>query len=471
MTNQRVGSRQYAVGSEQMANSRQAVDGKWQKTAYCLLLTAYCLLFFNSAGLAQAVDSTTDFTTPNGLKAVHKRVQGNEVVAIRIYFKGGVRNITAKNAGIEALMWEAAQHGTKNFSKSQINRELAKMGTLIGSAAGYDYTFVAMQCVRQHFDRSWQILADIVLNPLFDEPEVALERERIVNALRQEADDPDSYVTTLSDRLLYAGHPYVNRPTGTVESLSSLKAADLKAYHAAHLTASRLLLVVVGNVTLDDVKRKAEASFGKLPQGDYKPEPPAGFTRANTPEFEISERQVPTNYVRGVFAAPSIGDKDYAALMVAMNILNSQFLEEVRYKRNLSYAPSADLLAQGANTGVIYVTTPKPNEAIKIMFEEIARIQQNVIRDKPLADIINGFLTTYYLKLETNSAQASRLGEYELLGGGWRKALAWLEEVQKVTPDDIQRVANTYLKNFHFAVIGEASKFDRSLFLQGKGGS
>jgi zinc protease len=412
-----------------------------------------------------AAETTTDFTTANGLKTVHRYVKGNEVVAVQIYFRGGSRNITARNAGIETLMWEVAQLGTKNFSKSVINRELARMGTIISSGGGYDYSVIAMQCVQKNFDRSWQLLSDMVLNPLFDEKETTLEREKIVNGLRQEADDPDTYVSTLSDRLMYAAHPYINRPYGTVESVSGLTAADLKAYHATQLQTSRMLAVVVGNVTADEIKRKVELTFGKLPKGDYKPEPLPNFERANKADFQVSERGVPTYYVRGVFAAPSPGDKDYPAIMVLTNILSQQFFEEVRVRRNLSYAPYAEMNSTGANTGFIYVTTPKPNEAIRVMYAEIERIQQNRIREKPLQDIINGFLTQYYQKLETNSAQASRLGEYELLGGGWRRALTWIEDVRKVTPDDLQRVANTYLRNFHFAVIGDARAFDRELFL------
>ena len=78
--------------------------------------------------------------------------------------------------------------------------------------------------------------------------------------------------------------------------------------------------------------------------------------------------------------------------------------------------------------------------------------------------IVGGFLTQYYQKLETNDAQAARLAEYELLGGGWRRLQSWIDEVNKVTPEDIQRVTRKYLKNFHFAAIGNPSQFDRDLF-------
>jgi len=424
----------------------------------------WCLLVLAAAARAQAPDAVGEFTAANGLKAVHSRAAGNEVVAVRVYFKGGVRNITAKNAGIETLLLEVAQNGTKNFTKSQLNRELARMGTIIDSAGGYDYSVIAMQCVRPHFERSWELLADMVLNPTFDEKEVALNREQMVNLLRQEADDPDSYVSTLSNRLLYAAHPYINRPVGTVESVGALKAADLRAHYAGLLQTSRMLVVTVGDIPLPDFRRKVEASFGKLPRGDYRPEPLPRFVEAGKPAFELDARPVPTNYIRGVFAAPSPGDPDYAAAMVAIEILKSQFFEEVRVKRNLSYAPEAAISAAGANSGSISVSTPRPNDAIRVMFEEIDRLQSNTLRAEPLADLVSFFLTSFYLKLETNDAQAARLGEYELLGGGWRRALTWMDDVRKVTPEDIQRVARTYFKNFHFAVIGEKEKFDRALF-------
>lgn len=418
----------------------------------------------SSAATSAATDSTTDFTTANGLKVIHRRVQGNEVVAVRLYFKGGARNITAKNAGIEPMMLEVAQQGTKNFPKSQVNRELARTGTVIEAGGDYDYSILALRCVRQHFDRAWQLFADVVLNPLFDEKEVTLARDQLISALRQENDDPDSTVASASNRLLYAAHPYINRPNGTVESISSLTAADLKAYHATHLATSRLLLVVVGNITPEDIKRKVEASFGKLPAGDFKAEAPPSFSHAATPEFQLTERPVQTNYIRGVFAAPPLSHPDYPALSVAINILQQLFFQEVRVQRNLSYGADATLLAQGTNSGSIYVTTAKPNETLVVMFDQIEFLQRQALPREPLRAIVSGFLTAYYDKLQTNDAQAARLGEYELLGGGWRRALNWIDEVNKVTPEDIQRVSRAYLKNFHFAVMGSASKFDRALF-------
>jgi zinc protease len=409
--------------------------------------------------------STTDFVTTNGLKTIHRHVTGNDVVAAQIYFRGGARNVTEKNAGVESLLFEVATEGTKNFSKSEINREMARMGTVIDGDSGYDFSVVEMRCVRQNFERSWQLLTDMILNPACDDKEVALVKDQIISALRQQNDSPENSVALLCAKLLFDSHPYFNSPIGTVESVSSLTSADVKAHHAKLLQTSRMLVVVVGNVSTDEVKRKVEASFGKLQRGEYKHEAPPAFAKASTADFQVVERPVATNYIRGSFAAPALESPDYAPFSIAVNILQQLFFQEVRVKRNLTYGADATLLTNAANSAFISVTTPKPNEAIRVMFDQIDFMQRQIIREEGLKAIISGFLTNYYNKLEDNGSQAGKLAEYELLGGGWRRDQTWIDEVSKVTPEDVNRVSKKYLKNFHFAVMGDKRQFDRELFI------
>jgi len=437
-----------------------------------LLNATFIVLLLSVSAFAQATapapisynDATTEFTTANGLKTIHRRVTGNEVVAVQIYFRGGTRNITDKNAGVESLLFEVAQQGTKNFSKSVINRELARMGTVIDGASGYDFSVIAMRCVRKNFDRSWELLTDIVLNPLFDEKEVALTKDQVLNGLRQQNDLPETSVAILSSKLLYSSHPYFNSPDGTVESVSALTANDLKAHHAKILGAGRMLVVAVGDVTLPEIKQKVEASFGKIAKGDFKDEVLPNFAKASAPEFQVINRPVETNYVRATFAAPPLNNPDYPAFSVTADILSQLFFQEVRVKRNLSYGADATLLSNRANSAYLSVTTQKPNETLRVMYAQIDFLQSRLIPEEALHAIVSGFLTKYYTKLETNDAQAARLAEYELQGGGWRRLETWINEVNKVTPKDINRVSQTYLKNFHFAVAGRPTEFDKDLF-------
>jgi zinc protease len=430
-----------------------------------LTLAAFAQAAAPSRMSVAANGSTTDFVTTNGLKTIHRHVTGNDVVAAKIYFRGGASNVTEKNAGVESLLFEVATEGTKNFSKSEINRELARMGTVIDGDSGYDFSVMEMHCVRQNFDRSWQLLADMILNPVCDDKEVSLVKDQIISALRQQNDSPENSVALLCNRLLFDSHPYFNSPIGTVESISSLTSAAVRAHYAKLLQTSRMLVVVVGNVSTDEVRRKVEDSFGKLTRGDFKHEAPPAFAKASTADFQVVERPVATNYIRGSFAAPPLESPDYAPFSIAVNILQQLFFQEVRVKRNLTYGADATLLTNGANSAFISVTTPKPNEAIRVMFDQIDFMQRQIIREEGLKAIISGFLTNYYTKLEDNGSQAGKLAEYELLGGGWRRDQTWIDEVSKVSPEDVNRVSKKYLKNFHFAVMGDKRQFDRELFM------
>src|SRR5207253_2508593 len=143
-------------------------------------------------------------------------------------------------------------------------------------------------------------------------------------------------------RLVYAGHPYHNDPDGTVDSIARLTAEDLRRYHKQIMETSRLLLVIVGDLDPEALRQRIAASFGKLPRGDYRPGPlPKLAFEAST--VEVTERKLPTNYVQGVFTAPSLNDADVYPMRVATSVLQNRLFVEIRAKRNLSYAPDAFL--------------------------------------------------------------------------------------------------------------------------------
>ena len=75
-------------------------------------------------------------------------------------------------------------------------------------------------------------------------------------------------------------------------------------------------------------------------------------------------------------------------------------------------------------------------------------------------------MTTYYIGQETNAAQAGELARYELIGNGWRDSFEFLNHVRQVTPGDVQRVAQKYMKNLRFIVLGNPASINRQIFLQ-----
>lgn len=453
-------------------------NGKW-----FLISTLVCLLTFVSAS-AQTPATQTQTTTPdfqsviarqsalvsefdvNGLKVLVKRREGSLTVAAQLYFRGGAENLTATNAGVEAFMLTVASESSANYPRDRMRKELARMGTVIGGSVNYDYSALAMTSTRSNFDKSWEIFADVANNPSFTKEDVDLVKARLVSALSDDTDDPDSYLQRLQEKVAYAGHPYLNRPQGTAESVARLSAEDLRAYHKSVMQTSRLLLVIVGDLDPAPLKARITAAFGKLPRGDYKA-PALPQLVFNSSTLEVTTRNLPTNYIQGYYTAPPITSPDIYPMEVASSLLRDRVFEEVRAKRNMSYAPNAFLNTQAANIGGIYVTATDQyaNDAVRVMLGEITRLQREPVSREDITAVTAQFLTTYYISQETNAAQAASMAEYELIGGGWRNSLSFLEKLRAVTPADVQRVSQKYMRNIRFVVLGNPAKIDKSVFI------
>jgi len=413
--------------------------------------------------IARQAALVTEFDV-NGLKVLVKRREGSLTVAAGLYLRGGVGNINANNAGVEAFMLNVASEASSNYPRDRMRKELARMGTVIGESVNYDYSALAMTSTRANFDKSWDIFADVAMNPSFTKEDVDLVKSRLVSSLREEEDEPDSYLQRLEEKVAYVGHPYLNRPEGTAETISKLTGDDLRAYHKSILQTSRLLLVIVGDLDAAQLKPRIAATFGKLPRGDYKASalPPLVF---NSSSVEVTSRNLPTNYIQGFFTAPPITSPDIYPMYVASSLLRDRVFEEVRVKRNLSYAPDAFLRTQAANIGGIYVTAVDANQAVRVMLDEITRLQRDPVKPDDITSVIAQFLTTYYIGQETNTAQAANMAQYELIGGGWRNSLSFLEKLRAVTPSDVQRVSQKYMRNIRFVVLGNPAKIDKNVFV------
>jgi len=440
--------------------------------AFCLLLTA------NIAGqtpapqtpapdfqsvIARQASLVTEFDV-NGLKVLVKRREGSQTVATQLYIRGGAENLTTSNAGVEAFMLNVASEASTSFPRDRMRKELARMGTVIGETVSYDYSALSMAATRTNFDRSWDVFTDVALHPAFTKEDVDLVKSRLVASLSDDTDEPDTYLQRLQEKVAYAGHPYFNRPEGTAESISRLTAEDLRAYHQRVMQTSQLLLVIVGDLDAAQLKPRITATFGKLSRGNYKPQAPPALT-FNASTVDITSRELPTNYIQGFFTAPSITSPDIYPMYVASSLLRDRVFEEVRVKRNLSYAPDAFLRTQAANIGGIYVTAVDANQAVRVMLNEMTRLQREPISKDDITAVVAQFLTTYYISQETNAAQAAGLAQYELIGGGWRNSLQFLEKLQAVTPEDVQRVAQKYMHNIRFVVLGNPAAIDKAVFI------
>ena len=407
---------------------------------------------------------TTKFDV-GGVQVILRRNTANEVIAANLYLLGGARQITAANAGIEGLLLLASERGTRRFPGAAVRQQTATLGSTISIEANEDWSAIGLHAIRSTFDSTWAILADRVMAPTLAPGEVEIAREQLATGARQRRTQPDDAATELADSLLYVNHPYAVPATGTPASLASITVAQLRAYHTQQFVTSRMLLVVVGNVDRAEVERLVRGTIATLPRGSYKWTPPPPTTAAGR-AIAIDNRQLPTNYVLGYVAGPSATTPDYVALRVATAVLSGRLFTEVRSRRNLSYAVESPFVERANAVAGLYVTTVDPNAVLRIMRDELSTLQTETVDPEGLKRLEQQFITEYFLKNETNADQANVLARAEVFEGDYRAADRFMENLQRVTPEDVRRVARQYLKDFRFAYVGDASKLDRSLLAQ-----
>lgn len=412
--------------------------------------------------LEEVADSNTTMFEVAGVRVIHRFVTANDVVAANVYLLGGTRQLTYETAGLEHLLLEASGHGTRRYPRDVLRRRLAALGTSIDVATGADWSRLGMRATVATFDSTWAMFADRLMAPTLDSTAVEIVRGQLLAAVRQRGADPDALLDYLADSVAYVAHPYGLDPLGTQRSLASITRAQLMRYHATEVTTSRLLLVVVGRIERARIERLVGATLGTLPRGMYtwSPTPRPSVTGD---AVAVVHRVLPTNYILGYFHGPPSTDPDYAALRIATAVLSGQLFAEIRSRRNLTYAVNSPFLERSLSAAGIYVTATSPDVTMRLIHDEVSALQEILIGDAGLAQLVQHFITEYFLDNETNVAQADFLARAHLHQGDFRAADRFVAQLRAVTPDDVRRVARTYLRDARFAYIGDTTKLSREV--------
>ena len=428
---------------------------------FLLAVLAFAVSIRPATVRAQADTSTTSFDV-NGLKVILRHNGSNDVVAANVYLLGGTQQLSPATQGIEALLLNASERGTQHFPGETARQVIARLGSTISVDPEADWTLFGFTGIRQTFDSTWAVFADRLMAPTLDSAEVELVRTRMMTEVREERNAPDPLVTRLADSLAWVGHPYGFAPEGSESSLFSITLARLKRYQATEMVTSRMLLVVVGNVDRAHLEQLVTSTLAQLPRGSYTwspPHMPPKLGRA----LVVRPAQLPTNYILGYYTGPPASDSDYQALRVATAVLSGRFFTEIRSQRNLSYEVDAPFVDRAISNGGVYVTTVHPNETLGLMRTEIDRLQREIVDGEGLSRLVQQFLTDYFLKNEVDADQATFLARAQLYQGDYRAASHFVDDLRRVRPEDVQRVAQQYMRDFRFVYLGNPDSLSRDL--------
>ncbi len=411
-------------------------------------------------------------TLPNGLQVVAVSHHEQPAVSIRLIVRAGGAQDPATKPGVAYLAASLLDQGTTSKNAEQIATAIDSIGGAIGAGAGSDLTFINAAVMKDSLGLALDLVSELARQPAFAPEEIDRQRQQILSGLKVSYDDPDYLAGVVFDRLVYGFHAYGKPDSGTPESITAITRGDLLDFHKRWFAPNNAILAIVGDVAADEAFKGAERAFGS-------------WSRIELPALKVEAPPPPTRRVvvidrpgaaqteirAGNIALPR-RHPDYLALDVAMKILGGEggnrLHRVLRSERGLTYGASADLNAL-KDTGDIVAETDtrseKTAEALRLMVEEIVRLQRQRVSTRELTDAQEYLTGSFPLTIETPSAIALQVLNAVFYGLDLNDLQTYRERVNMITVDDIQRVAQQYLRpdRLSIVLVGDASVFAKDL--------
>ena len=391
----------------------------------------------------------------NGLCLLVKEDHRLPFVEFRAALKGGVLAETAENNGIAQLLAKTLLKGTKRRTAAQIATEIESVGGSIDSYSGNNSFGVNAEVMSSDFKTGLDLVADVLLNPVFPADELEREREVQIAGIHAQKDDLLKSAILAMRRTLFGNAGYGLDTSGTEETVKKLQANDLKQFRDRLVTPDNCVLAIYGDVKTDEVKAAVEKAFGNWKPGTASPNKtgPAPGTRLPGVRNRVEEARDKKQAVLVIgFPGTTMFDDDrYAMELIqeSCSDLGSRLFLRIREQLGLAYYCGAQNLAGLAPGYFTFYAGTEPSkvdlvekELLKeaellrnegLTAEELKRVKAKIIGQKKIARQELGHL-------------ASTTSLDELYGLGYQRSDLDDAKYESVTLDQIKAVAQKYLQ-------------------------
>lgn len=347
----------------------------------------------------------------NGLRIAVEPMPGLRSASVGIFLNAGGRHERIEQNGIAHFLEHMAFKGTPTRTAQAIAEEIEDVGGYINAYTGKEMTAYYARVLEPDVDRALDILADIVLNPLFEAPDIEVERGVILQEIGQALDTPDDIIFDWLQEAAYPGQPFGRTILGPAERVSGFGRADLSGFVGEHYGPDRMILAAAGAVDPEKLVRTAERLFGHLERRPRLPVLPARFA----PGERRETRDLEQVHMALAFEAPGVReDAAYTAQIYATALgggMSSRLFQELRERRGLCYTIFAQagafddtgLITLYAGTGAHQI-----RELTGLAMDELRRAADGMSTaelERARAQLKAGML----MGLESASARAERL--------------------------------------------------------------
>jgi zinc protease len=405
---------------------------------------------------------------PNGMQVVIVSHHEQPSVSVRMIVRAGAAQDPKGKMGVAMLTATLLDQGAGKRSAAQIADAIDFVGGILSTGAGTDLTYVSAVVLKDSFPLALELMSDVVRRPTFAQEELDRQRQQALSGMKVSAEDPEAVANQVIDRLIYGFHPYGLPGTGTTESLSSITRQDLVDFHRQYYVPNNVLIAVVGDVSADEAMAGVTKVFGDWPQATvpaFQPTDPPQPTKrvividkpdAVQTEIRVGQLGIPRKHA------------DYLPMDQAVKILGGEganrLQQVLRSQRGLTYGASADLDTYKATGGIVAETDTRTDataEALRLAIDEFYKLQRERVYEGELQGAQAYLAGHFPLTIETPDAIATQVLNQLFYELPLEELQTYPDRVRSVSPEEVQRVARTYLRPDRLAVVlvGNADGF------------
>jgi predicted Zn-dependent peptidase len=419
------------------------------------------------------------FTLPNGLQVFLMEDHELPLIDLTARIRTGANYEPADKVGLARLTGTVQRTGgTPHMTGDQIDDYLAARAASIETGIGRDSGHASMDCLKQDFDDVFRVFVEILREPVFAQDKLDLAKVTENTMIARRNDEVGSITSREATRLVYGPDSPLARNT-EYSAIKAVTRDDLVAWHKRFYQPNSVLLGVVGDFDSKEMKQKIEAALGDWPKGPEFVAPPVPYRREPAPGYYFIEKS-DVNQANIAFGHLGIETKnpDYFAAQVMNEVLGggfaSRMFSNVRSHKGLAYGVSAylgsDYYQPGQFRAGLQTKSANLTKAIAAVKAEISGIIENPPDDVEMKrakdSILNSFVFNYDSKRKVLSQQLT----YAFYGLPDDFLEQYRANVEKVTRDDVARVAKKYVHPEQLAilVVGKSADFDQPLTNMGK---
>jgi len=362
--------------------------------------------------------------------------------------------------------------GTRSMTPDELNRRLEYVGARLSSWVGSESGGASLSCLSKDTDEALQIFADVLMHPGFNEEQLELEKEKRKEAIRRRNDRPGAILDREFDRLLYADHPY-----GRVqewETIRDLSSEELKTFHQRYFKPNNIILGIAGDFKTEQIINKLEKAFKGWKKAEVSFPSRPEVAKDYRPGVYLIEKEITQSNVRMGHLGVKLGNPDEYAIRVMNFILGggsftSRMTSKVRSDEGLAYSvrSSFDTGSKdyGAFSASCQTKVGSTHRAIELMLEEIRRIREGLVTEEELETAKEAYINKYVFDFTDPISVLTQLMYIEYNDRPKDYLQTYLDNVRKVTREDVLRVAEKYLEpeGLTLLVVGDIPKFDKPL--------